>query len=87
MEPAAALTKVSPMRWNLSRKAFGSSHLPVSDPYARPVPRDASPAAQADAHAALLSYFSISRAIEVAVSAGTRYSELALRQQVRFLVG
>jgi 2-hydroxy-6-oxonona-2,4-dienedioate hydrolase len=45
-----------------------------------PVPRDPSPAAQADAHAALLSCLNISRAIVVGVSAGARSAlELALR--------
>ena len=45
-----------------------------------PVPRDRSPGAQADAHAALLSRLNISRAIVVGVSAGARSAvELALR--------
>jgi 2-hydroxy-6-oxonona-2,4-dienedioate hydrolase len=45
-----------------------------------PVPGDASPAAQADAHAALLSDLNISRAIVVGVSAGARSAiEFALR--------
>jgi pimeloyl-ACP methyl ester carboxylesterase len=49
-----------------------------------PVPRDASPAAQADAHAALLSELNISRAIVVGVSAGARSAvELALRHPNR----
>lgn len=49
-----------------------------------PVPRDVSPAAQADAHAALLSDLNISRAIVVGVSAGTRSAvELALRHPNR----
>ncbi len=45
-----------------------------------PVPEDASPAAQADAHAALLSKLNIPRAAVLGVSAGTRSAvELALR--------
>lgn len=45
-----------------------------------PIPRDASPAAQADAHAALLSYLGISMAVVAGVSAGARSAvELALR--------
>lgn len=45
-----------------------------------PLPADASPAAQADAHAALLSALDISRAIVVGVSAGARSAlELAIR--------
>jgi pimeloyl-ACP methyl ester carboxylesterase len=44
-----------------------------------PVPRDASPAAQANAHAALLSKLNISKAIVVGVSAGARSAvELAV---------
>lgn len=49
-----------------------------------PVPRDASPAAQADAHTALLSELNISKAIVVGVSAGARSAvELALRHPNR----
>jgi 2-hydroxy-6-oxonona-2,4-dienedioate hydrolase len=49
-----------------------------------PVPRDASPAAQADAHAALLSDLNISQAIVIGVSAGARSAlELALRHPNR----
>jgi pimeloyl-ACP methyl ester carboxylesterase len=49
-----------------------------------PVPRDASPAAQADAHAALLSELKISKAIVVGVSAGARSAvELAIRHPNR----
>lgn len=49
-----------------------------------PIPRDASPAAQADAHAALLRYLGISVAIVVGVSAGARSAvELALRHPDR----
>jgi pimeloyl-ACP methyl ester carboxylesterase len=45
-----------------------------------PIPLDASPAAQADAHAALLSELNISKAIVVGVSAGARSAvELAIR--------
>lgn len=45
-----------------------------------PIPADASPAAQADAHAALLSELQIDRAVVVGVSAGARSAiELALR--------
>ena len=45
-----------------------------------PIPLDASPAAQADAHAALLSELNISKAIVVGVSAGERSAvELAIR--------
>jgi pimeloyl-ACP methyl ester carboxylesterase len=45
-----------------------------------PVPQDASPAAQADAHAALLSTLNVSRAVVIGVSAGARSAvELALR--------
>jgi pimeloyl-ACP methyl ester carboxylesterase len=45
-----------------------------------PVPPDASPAAQADAHGALLSELNISKAIVVGVSAGARSAvELAVR--------
>jgi 2-hydroxy-6-oxonona-2,4-dienedioate hydrolase len=48
------------------------------------VPRDVSPAAQADAHAALLSYLNVSKAIVVGVSAGARSAvELALRHPDR----
>lgn len=46
-----------------------------------PVPRDTSPAAQADAHAALLSALGVQSAIVLGVSAGTRSAvELALRR-------
>jgi 2-hydroxy-6-oxonona-2,4-dienedioate hydrolase len=46
-----------------------------------PVPKDASPAAQADAHAALLSALGIPAAIVLGVSAGARSAiELALRR-------
>ena len=49
-----------------------------------PIPRDTSPAAQADAHAALLSKLNISKAIVVGVSAGARSAvELALRHPKR----
>ena len=49
-----------------------------------PVPRDASPAAQADAHAALLTNLNISHAIVLGVSAGARSAvELALRHPNR----
>jgi pimeloyl-ACP methyl ester carboxylesterase len=45
-----------------------------------PVPQDVSPAAQADAHSALLSRLNIPKAIVVGVSAGARSAvELALR--------
>jgi pimeloyl-ACP methyl ester carboxylesterase len=51
-----------------------------------PVPPDASPAAQADAHAALLSALNISRAVVLGVSAGARSAvELALRHPERVL--
>jgi 2-hydroxy-6-oxonona-2,4-dienedioate hydrolase len=51
-----------------------------------PVPPDASPAAQADAHAALLSELNISRVIALGVSAGARSAvELALRHPDRVL--
>jgi 2-hydroxy-6-oxonona-2,4-dienedioate hydrolase len=44
-----------------------------------PVPQDASPAAQADAHAALLSNLNVPKAIVIGVSAGARSAiELAL---------
>jgi pimeloyl-ACP methyl ester carboxylesterase len=46
-----------------------------------PIPRDASPAAQADAHAALLEELNIPRAIVLGVSAGARSAvELAIRR-------
>src|SRR6476469_4990976 len=49
-----------------------------------PVPLDASPAAQVDAHAALLSNLNISNAIVLGVSAGARSGvELALRHPNR----
>lgn len=49
-----------------------------------PIPRDTSPAAQADAHAALLSKLNISKGIVVGVSAGARSAvELALRHPDR----
>lgn len=49
-----------------------------------PVPPDPSPAAQADAHAALLSELHIARAIVIGVSAGARSAvELALRHPKR----
>jgi 2-hydroxy-6-oxonona-2,4-dienedioate hydrolase len=49
-----------------------------------PVPRDASPAAQADAHAALLSSLNISQAFVIGVSAGARSAvELAIRHPNR----
>jgi 2-hydroxy-6-oxonona-2,4-dienedioate hydrolase len=49
-----------------------------------PVPRDPSPAAQADAHAALLSKLNVPEAIVVGVSAGARSAvELALRHPER----
>src|SRR6185295_179083 len=49
-----------------------------------PVPRDASPAAQADAHAALLTNLNISHAIVLGVSAGARSAvELAFRHPNR----
>jgi pimeloyl-ACP methyl ester carboxylesterase len=45
-----------------------------------PVPQDSSPAAQADAHAALLSKLTISKAVVIGVSAGARSAvELAIR--------
>ncbi|MDX8533301.1 alpha/beta hydrolase [Mesorhizobium sp. VK25A] len=45
-----------------------------------PVPRDPSPAAQGDAHAALLARLNVSKAVVVGVSAGARSAvELALR--------
>ncbi|TIU75625.1 MAG: alpha/beta hydrolase, partial [Mesorhizobium sp.] len=45
-----------------------------------PVPQDTSPAAQADAHAALLSKLNVPKAVVVGVSAGARSAvELALR--------
>ncbi len=45
-----------------------------------PVPQDASPAAQADAHAALLAKLNVAKAIVIGVSAGARSAvELALR--------
>jgi 2-hydroxy-6-oxonona-2,4-dienedioate hydrolase len=78
--PAGALIKVSPMRLSLWTKAFGSSHLSRFGYLRTPIPRDASPAAQADAHAALMFYLNISRAIVLGVSAGARSAvELALR--------
>lgn len=49
-----------------------------------PVPADASPSAQADAHAALLSELNVSNAIVVGVSAGARSAlELAIRHPDR----
>lgn len=49
-----------------------------------PVPADASPAAQADAHAALLAMLGVPRAIVLGVSAGARSAiELALRHPDR----
>ncbi|MGE0408402.1 MAG: alpha/beta fold hydrolase [Amphiplicatus sp.] len=49
-----------------------------------PIPRDVSPAAQADAHAALLVQLGIKRAIVLGVSAGARSAvELALRHPER----
>jgi 2-hydroxy-6-oxonona-2,4-dienedioate hydrolase len=49
-----------------------------------PVPRDTSPAAQADAHAALLSTLNVPKAIVLAVSAGARSAfELAVRHPDR----
>ena len=49
-----------------------------------PVPEDASPAAQADAHAALLDYLGISHAVVVGASAGGPSAiELALRHPAR----
>jgi pimeloyl-ACP methyl ester carboxylesterase len=49
-----------------------------------PIPRDSSPAAQADAHAALLSRLSIPSAVVVGVSAGARSAvELAIRHPER----
>ena len=49
-----------------------------------PVPRDTSPAAQADAHAALLSALDVPKAIVLAVSAGARSAvELAIRHPDR----
>ena len=49
-----------------------------------PIPRDTSPAAQADAHAALLSTLSVPKAVVVAVSAGARSAvELAIRHPDR----
>jgi 2-hydroxy-6-oxonona-2,4-dienedioate hydrolase len=51
-----------------------------------PVPPDTSPAAQADAHAALLSELNISRVVVLGVSAGARSAvELALRHPERVL--
>ncbi|TIT59554.1 MAG: alpha/beta hydrolase, partial [Mesorhizobium sp.] len=45
-----------------------------------PVPQDTSPAAQADAHAALLSKLNVPKAVVVGVSAGARSAvELVLR--------
>jgi pimeloyl-ACP methyl ester carboxylesterase len=49
-----------------------------------PVPQDTSPAAQADAHAALLSKLNVPKAVVVGVSAGARSAvELALRHPDR----
>lgn len=49
-----------------------------------PVPRDTSPAAQADAHAALLSHLNIAKSAVIGVSAGARSAlELALRHPDR----
>jgi len=49
-----------------------------------PIPRDVSPAAQADAHAALLEELDIPKAVVVGVSAGARSAvELALRRPDR----
>lgn len=49
-----------------------------------PVPRDALPAAQADAHAALLAKLNVPKAIVVGISAGARSSvELAIRHPER----
>lgn len=49
-----------------------------------PIPADASPAAQADAHAALLAELSLSKVITVGVSAGARSAvELAIRHPNR----
>lgn len=51
---------------------------------ATPVPPEASPAAQADAHAALMAALNIDRAVVVGVSAGARSAiELALRHSTR----
>jgi pimeloyl-ACP methyl ester carboxylesterase len=51
-----------------------------------PVPQNASSAAQADAHAALLSNLNISRAVVIGVSAGARSAlELALRHPDRVI--
>ena len=47
-----------------------------------PIPDDASPAAQADAHAALLAFLKIAKTVVVGVSAGARSAvELALRHR------
>jgi pimeloyl-ACP methyl ester carboxylesterase len=49
-----------------------------------PIPKDASPAAQADAHAALLSNLNIPKAIVMGISAGTRSAvEMAVRHPDR----
>jgi pimeloyl-ACP methyl ester carboxylesterase len=51
-----------------------------------PIPADASPAAQADAHAALLAHLKIEKAIVVGISAGARSAlELALRHPANVL--
>lgn len=49
-----------------------------------PIPADASPSAQADAHAALLAELNIDRAVVLGISAGARSAvELALRHSAR----
>ncbi len=51
-----------------------------------PVPRDASPAAQADAHAALLSELNVAKAVVLGIFAGARSAvELAIRHPDRVL--
>lgn len=49
-----------------------------------PIPADSSPAAQADAHAALLAHLKVDKVVVVGISAGTRSAiELALRHPER----
>lgn len=67
-----ALSMMSPGFRIISPSRFGYLRTPV--------PRDVSPAAQADAHAALLDKLRVSKAIILGTSAGTRSAlELALR--------
>lgn len=72
----------------VGRETFGPEHriiAPSRFGYLRtPLPRDASPAAQADAHAALLDHLKIDRCIVAGVSAGGPSAiEMALRHPDR----